>query len=339
MRNEFNRYPLELIRGQIHTLQYAGFALDSLRALNLPQQAFQAQELDSSITISVAKAGLVMRATKILFNNTDIDSNLGLAHTHLLFMSALHSKTLGDMLKTQYEQASSLGNSYGFSIETDEQHYLCGFSRSSFPSDTPFNLLQRSEIGQLFWWYRVACWFVSELIPLQRVTIMGADTHVRELTERLFQCPVDFNAESYGIVFPNEQLSLPVTRNRDELELLINDIGRACVDITPPATRSSIDIVKAMLNKEPHIQMEIVAERLHCSRHTVIRRLKEEGTSFQTLKTTTRMDKARELLILEGRSIETISNQLGFANPPAFTRAFKARFEVSPSHFREQYRN
>jgi AraC-like DNA-binding protein len=338
MRGELNQFPLELIRGQLLTLQHAGIDPCALADIDIPEPAFAKQRLDDTHRISIVTAGLVARRATQLINDRDNNSNLGVAHTHLLFMSALHSKTLGELLQTQYDQANSLNSSLGLSTESGGQTYLCGFSHSGYPPDTPPDLLQRCEIAQLFWWYRVICWFVGELVPLQSITISGADTGIEAIGATLFQCPVHFNAECYGIQFATGHLDLPVSRDREDLQQLIKDLGKACTDIRTPLARTTSALVQAMLMREPDLQMTTVAQRLHCSRHTVIRRLRENNTSFRALKTSARMRKAGDLLREQGNSIENISSQLGFANPPAFTRAFKAYYALSPSQFREQHR-
>jgi AraC-like DNA-binding protein len=67
-----------------------------------------------------------------------------------------------------------------------------------------------------------------------------------------------------------------------------------------------------------------------------MRRLDEEGTSFQKLKDLIRRDKAIFYLQQETYSIGTVAEKIGFSDPAVFTRAFKKWTGISPKAYRKK---
>jgi AraC-like DNA-binding protein len=71
------------------------------------------------------------------------------------------------------------------------------------------------------------------------------------------------------------------------------------------------------------IRMEKVARAMRCSRQTLYRRLKAEGTTFEKLLDDLRRRLALRLVREPGLSVKEIAYRLGFSEPAAFSRAFK----------------
>lgn len=81
-----------------------------------------------------------------------------------------------------------------------------------------------------------------------------------------------------------------------------------------------------------------LADRRHVSTRTLKRQLASHGTSFQKLLDELRRDRAIALLADESNSVERIAEQLGYADPSNFNRAFKRWMGESPSAFRDDDR-
>jgi AraC-like DNA-binding protein len=75
--------------------------------------------------------------------------------------------------------------------------------------------------------------------------------------------------------------------------------------------------------------IDVVAKRLGMTSRSLQRRLKDEGTSFQAVRDTTRQELARRYLDAK-LSIAEISFLLGFSEPSAFFRAFKRWTGLTP---------
>jgi len=82
-------------------------------------------------------------------------------------------------------------------------------------------------------------------------------------------------------------------------------------------------------------QVDLVAKRLGLTGRSLQRRLKDEGTSFQTVREEVRRELARRYLD-DGLAIAEISFLLGFSEPSAFFRAFKRWTGETPVAHRQR---
>ena len=95
--------------------------------------------------------------------------------------------------------------------------------------------------------------------------------------------------------------------------------------------------VDATLAQDPRaLNIGHAAATLGLSVRTLIRRLRAQGTSFQTLRDAARRALALRLLDRPGMTIEEISVALGFSDPANFSRAFKRWFGMPPLRFRRE---
>jgi len=77
-----------------------------------------------------------------------------------------------------------------------------------------------------------------------------------------------------------------------------------------------------------------VAAELHMEERTLRRHLTAEGTSFSELLDEVHETLATQLLCIPSLSIEEIARRLGYADGPAFTRAFRRWSGQTPSAWR-----
>ena len=77
-----------------------------------------------------------------------------------------------------------------------------------------------------------------------------------------------------------------------------------------------------------------VAHALGCSRQTLYRRLKAEGATFERVLDDLRRRVALRLIRDQGLSVKEAAWRVGFADPAAFSRAFKRWTGASPSEQR-----
>ena len=78
-----------------------------------------------------------------------------------------------------------------------------------------------------------------------------------------------------------------------------------------------------------------VAEVLSMHRRTLNRCLQREGTTFRAVLDRVRFEAARGLLRDERREIDEVARALGYAEPSAFTRAFRRWCGVAPADCRK----
>jgi AraC-like DNA-binding protein len=86
-----------------------------------------------------------------------------------------------------------------------------------------------------------------------------------------------------------------------------------------------------------HCSADDLAGALSIHRRTLNRCLQREGTTFRAVLDGVRFEAARELLRDAGRAIEDVARALGYAEPSAFTRAFRRWAGVPPSRWRDPH--
>lgn len=81
--------------------------------------------------------------------------------------------------------------------------------------------------------------------------------------------------------------------------------------------------------------LEDMARHMNLSRRTLIRRLKDEGTNYQQLLDHETSRRAVALMNRPGATVALVAEQLGYAEPVSFRRAFRRWFGVSPSEYKQ----
>ncbi|SFL95885.1 AraC family transcriptional regulator [Marinobacter zhejiangensis] len=151
--------------------------------------------------------------------------------------------------------------------------------------------------------------------------------------------PVTYGSREDAFVLPTSVLDLPIQFSDEELAAssraqceeslrqLTEDAGFGC------RVRRVIETSHPFPPK-----LAQVANTLFVSERTLKRRLQEEERSFQHLVDDVRLERAGELLENTTMNLSQIADSLGYADAANFTRAFKRWTGVSPSQFRNEYR-
>lgn len=79
---------------------------------------------------------------------------------------------------------------------------------------------------------------------------------------------------------------------------------------------------------------EAVAQRLSCSRRTLIRRMAKSGKTFQQVQDECRLELAKNYLADEQLSLADIAGLLGYTEQSAFSRAFRRWTGATPTQYR-----
>ena len=87
------------------------------------------------------------------------------------------------------------------------------------------------------------------------------------------------------------------------------------------------------------LSIEAAASQLSVSKSTLIRKLRQEDTSFKQIIETLKKRYAVRLLTQTDQKIDVISIQLGYEDVSNFSRTFKRWFDCSPGAYREQHQN
>jgi AraC-like DNA-binding protein len=126
-------------------------------------------------------------------------------------------------------------------------------------------------------------------------------------------------------VFSRKYLDLPLVKTPQDLpEFLSGAPGNLLVSYRQSDSLSAQLLHEFAREADLHVlDQNTVAERLNMSAGTLRRQLKKEGQSFQQLKDQFRRKQAFDLLRHSDKSLQDISEMLGYSELSAFSRAFK----------------
>jgi AraC-like DNA-binding protein len=153
---------------------------------------------------------------------------------------------------------------------------------------------------------------------------------------------VEFDAPRHALVVPVTWLGL---RNLEYSESSWSHALAQCeATLASSRERTTLGEVRRFLcnafangaRERPLPTLGETATHLHLAPRTLIRRLRELGTTYQTTVDDFLRERARELLANDSAKIKEVAAALGFTNPANFGKAFKRWYGVSPGHFRQR---
>ena len=137
-------------------------------------------------------------------------------------------------------------------------------------------------------------------------------------------CPVRYDADHSGFTIPLEVMHRPLpAKNRDlarENDRILQDIERRLID-TSIIGRARRAVLEGLPSGKPGARD--VARALAISPRTLQRKLQEEGTTFQAVLDAVRKELAQQYIRSGEYDLLEVTYLTGFANPPAFSRAYK----------------
>lgn len=174
-------------------------------------------------------------------------------------------------------------------------------------------------------------------IPLKRVEFAFPEPVDLEAHERLFACPVHFEAPCTRMSL-DAQIKGSLHRNSNAaLHATLQEHMRETLE-RMRAPRTITDMLRAMMLEEMEaghqVSLASAAKRLGVSTRTLQRQLRKEKRSFCAVQDSSRETYAYELLAQPDRSLAEVSYMLGFSEQSAFHRAFRRWTGTTPSAWR-----
>ncbi|MGH6777434.1 MAG: AraC family transcriptional regulator [Bradyrhizobium sp.] len=243
------------------------------------------------------------------------------------------SKTFGDALMFSLDHVTMAGpavRQISFCIEG-----ATGVLRSH-GLDTLGNLL---PFAAEFWRSSMTSVFSRVLeapFPSKRMIFpFPAPDHWRNY-ERLFNCPIDFGADSMEWHFDADILRLPCPNANPITAKICQQVCDVVLTENPGESGLVRKIRAACLNSPQRLpSANEIAVELGLSLRTLHRRLAEDGIPFQTIVDGVRRSLAIELLENTHIVIDQIAERVGFADATSFRKAFKKWTGRSPSAYRQ----
>ncbi|UYP28966.1 AraC family transcriptional regulator [Pseudomonas sp. Z8(2022)] len=178
-------------------------------------------------------------------------------------------------------------------------------------------------------------WMTGKPMRPREIRLQGAAPADLAPYQQVFQAPLRFNAEHYGLIFDRADLEAPLPSANEALAQLHDRfageyLARFC---SSRVTHQARQVLCRLLPQgEP--RRELVAQTLHLSQRTLQRRLQEEGTSYQQLLDDTRRELAEQYLGQVDLTLLEVAYLLGFSDPSNFFRAFRRWFDETPGEYR-----
>ena len=155
-----------------------------------------------------------------------------------------------------------------------------------------------------------------------------------------FDCPLSFNAPRNAFVVPAAWLA-EKNAGYDESEWRMalrrcrqtSSVSRE-QDALARVRREIFNWIETRAASSGPPTLTWVAQILHLSTRTLIRRLREAGTTYQAIVDEIQMARAKELLANRSYRIGDIASELGFHDPASFGRSFKRWFGMTPGAYR-----
>lgn len=178
-------------------------------------------------------------------------------------------------------------------------------------------------------------WITGQPIKPLQVLFQGPPPVDLQPFEQVFQGPMRFNADHYGLLFERADMDRPLpTANESLAQLHDRFAGEYLARFSESRVSHAARQVLCRLLPQGEPRREAVAQALNLSERTLQRRLQEEGGSFQQLLDDTRRELAQQYLAQPSLSLLEVAYLLGFADPSNFFRAFRRWFGQTPGEFR-----
>lgn len=175
---------------------------------------------------------------------------------------------------------------------------------------------------------------INKPLDIDRVHFSYPPPEHQDLYFKEFNCPVHFNQGKNQIFIKSGVLDTPISTANPEVSALIK---KQCETLLLRLKKSNefVETVRRILvNSLGNFpSSREVAQTLGMSRSSFFRRLKEENTSFQTIRNEIRTEIAVNYLSETSLSIDQISDLIGFSEPTTFRSAFKKWTGQSASNF------
>lgn len=183
----------------------------------------------------------------------------------------------------------------------------------------------------------IVSWLVGREVPVQQVGFAFAPPAFAADYAVLFPAPVVFDAAHSQIVFAAELGKVRPVRSRAEVRAFLVRAPRDWI-FTAYHEHALRLKVRELLYMELGRSLEDVAARLHMSSRTLIRKLRQEGLSFQGIKDDLRRDLAILQLARGEVALGEIAYALGFSSVAVFHRAFRHWTGMTPGAYRAAQR-
>lgn len=278
---------------------------------------------------------------QVLFHNAlkiAESPGLGLSvgkHLHLsshgqLGVAAFSSPTLGDALRIMVTYGDVRAQFINISSEFENGELSIFLTEAMDLGDTRCFLIE-SVMSAI---YSAVMFFVGQSPINAHIELAYDAPDYAGLYKDAYRIPVYFGKSKNKLVLEQGVLNTPSP---------VADEG-LCREAIEHCQKLQLDLQKTLSTKDRVVTLlannpgklwsqDEVAQELHMSSRTLIRKLALEGAKFQSLRDELVKQQALNYLKSGNMSVENIAYLLGFSDVSSFRRSFKRWFECSPSEY------
>jgi AraC-like DNA-binding protein len=167
---------------------------------------------------------------------------------------------------------------------------------------------------------------------VKAVHVTHAEPPYRAEYDRIFQAPVTFEAEKNALLIDETWHSNTVAlQPRYVFGILCDHADTLLKSLENSKTiRGRVESLLMPILHTGDIGVDAIAGKMNGNRHTLFRKLKAEGTSFEKVLDDLRHKLALHYLSGKKVSVNETAYLVGFSEPAAFSRAFKRWTGTSP---------
>lgn len=328
----FQKLPVSYIQIALRALANEGVSAEQI----LTGTQLTASSLSDGAYISVDQFVNVILNTRKVTNNPAIGLLLGSllhpsTHGHMGW-AAINSPALSDAI-TIFQTYSFIRTPfilYRTSVQKDQ--YIIRLTLTENLKDAHSLFVE----AMLMLLQHIIEFILGRPMSEAKLYINGSAPSYKASYSAYFHCPVYFDSDHIEIHLP---LALKDTINPNADSHMYQLALEQCQEAAHQLQREqdiSTEIYDYLSsNLGTPLSLEQTAQHLNLSTRTVIRKLKQQHTSFQAIKDNVYAFQASNYLRRSSISVDTLSVIFGYSDPANFRRSFKRWFGVSP----QQYRN
>ena len=178
----------------------------------------------------------------------------------------------------------------------------------------------------------------DNLVPVS-VSFTHSDPGYSGIYQQVFGIGVQFDRPECFITISRSDGLRSIPHHQSYLLDLLQQHADSLMDRLA-ADDTIVDKVRRLIIRslaDGKAEIEQVSEQMHMSRWTLARHLKTEGTTFNDIIKETRCEMAAKYLSDTTMSVSEVGFLLGYSEPSAFQRAFRAWYSCTPREFRIQH--
>ncbi|MGE4430920.1 MAG: AraC family transcriptional regulator [Sphingobium sp.] len=179
-------------------------------------------------------------------------------------------------------------------------------------------------------------WILSATITPIEVSFRHPRPADDQVYRDVFRCPIRYGQPINSILFPPEVLERPIPSANEELATMLDEMTAKYLAFRF-SSRFSRKVRDALIGQLPNGEpsKQETARLLAMTERTLLRRLREENTTFQEVLDRLREELAYDYLRRADLTVENIAYLLGFSSSSTFSRAFMRWTAQRPSVWRE----